>query len=288
MIHHQNKNSEAKGLGRVAGSMRITAVPWGIAQLSGGAEELSNGSNNLVDNTNVRWLDLQPREGEPAKYELSINPRDTWSEKSIFEFHFDCDDPKNKKSQEGDLVLDLLSSGKHLEYGEINEQLVLGKNLYKVLDYLCDRGLVSRARSKNNPRRWVDFIEKYSHSDTITKGGEKKIHPPPLQRKKAKSEKSHNQDESRGVAKKVAVEEKSENQETMTNNLVLSPEPYCKNTPTIDEDERTKLLDFIFGIRNSSTISREHFSQITNNKSLSSMSNEQLLAVYEQLLELIE
>ncbi|WP_342597679.1 AAA family ATPase [Cyanobacterium aponinum UTEX 3222] len=163
LIHHENKNSEQKGICKVSGSARIVAVPWGIAQLSGG-EVIGDGDDKeLVKGQNIRWLDLQPREGEKIKYTLEINPKDTWSQEGIFNFLGEYDDPHGDKKTQGELVIQLLRQEKApLEYSEINNHLNLGRGLYVILDRLCDRKLINRQRSKNNPRRWVYFIESNS------------------------------------------------------------------------------------------------------------------------------
>ncbi|RMD68580.1 MAG: hypothetical protein D6822_06715, partial [Cyanobacteria bacterium J149] len=160
LIHHENKNNEQKGICKVSGSARIVAVPWGIAQLSGG-EVIGDGDDKeLVKGQNIRWLDLQPREGEKIKYTLEINPKDTWSQEGIFNFLGEYDDPHGDKKSQGELVIQLLKQqGVPLEYSEINNYLNFGRGLYVILDRLCDRKLINRSRSKNNPRRWVYFIE---------------------------------------------------------------------------------------------------------------------------------
>lgn len=184
LIHHENKSSQ-EGILRVSGSARITAAVWGIAQLMGGDKMSDDPEGDLVKGQNVRWLQLQPREGEKVKYQLEINPKGLWSEQGIFDFQGDFDDPHDTKKTQGEQVLYLLNrTGKRLEYSEINESLGMGKSLYQVLERLCDRNLVNRARSKSNPRRWVYWtIEKESQEVKINNNNtsdKKTSTPPPL------------------------------------------------------------------------------------------------------------
>lgn len=185
LIHHENKNSEAQGICKISGSARIPAAVWGIAQLSGGDKISDDPDKDLVKGQNIRYLDLQPREGEKVKYLLEINPKGLWTEQGIFDFKGDCDDPQNQKKTQGERVLELLNrTGKRLEYSEINEVLGIGKSLYQVLDRLCDRSLINRARSQNNSRRWVYWTIEKDNQEVKTNNNntydKNSSTPPPL------------------------------------------------------------------------------------------------------------
>lgn len=150
LIHHQNKSKEHKGLDKVAGSSRIPAAVWGIAQLFGSPH---------FDQSEkaVRFLEIKPREGEAVKYALEVNPRDTWGVEGIYNFVGEVNDPSGENRSQAELVLQLLKtfSPKGLEYFEINEHLQIGRSLYTVLDRLSDRKLITKRRSSADKRRWV-------------------------------------------------------------------------------------------------------------------------------------
>jgi KaiC/GvpD/RAD55 family RecA-like ATPase len=150
LIHHENKSKEQKGIGKVAGSARITAAVWGIAQLSGSSHP------DQAEKV-TRWLDLKPREGEAVKYILELNPRDSWSVDGIYNFIGEFDDPSGKNRTLAERVLELLKtfSPKGLEYFEINEHLQIGRSLYTVLDRLTERKLITKRRSSADKRRWI-------------------------------------------------------------------------------------------------------------------------------------
>ena len=150
LIHHQNKSKEQKGIGRVAGSSRIPAAVWGIAQLSG--SPLEDQSKKAV-----RFLEIKPREGEAVKYALELNPRDSWGVEGIYNFVGEVDDPSGENRTIGEKVLELLKafSPRGLEYFELNEHLQVGRSLYTVLDRLSDRQLITKRRSSADKRRWV-------------------------------------------------------------------------------------------------------------------------------------
>ena len=161
LIHHETKSNEQKGILKVAGSARITAAVWGIAQLSGGETTIDNESETF-NAVNLRWLDIQPREGQKVKYELEINPKDSWSELGIFQFNGDYNDKQGEKKAQGERVLQLLANGQKMEYSEINQELQLDRSLYVVLDRLVERSMICRSRSTKNPRRWVYFVDFHS------------------------------------------------------------------------------------------------------------------------------
>lgn len=166
LIHHENKNHEKKGIDRVAGSGRISAAVWGIAQMK--AAKPGDPS------CNERWLSVTPREGVRHTNIYKLNPKDLWSEKGIFEFLHEQGDENNQNRTQGEKVLELLNTykGKGLEYKEIDNLLGIGRTLYSVLDRLEDKQLITRRRSKTDKRRWVYLVPDNTSSPTEkNKGG---------------------------------------------------------------------------------------------------------------------
>ncbi len=281
LIHHQNKNVDAQGLNKVSGSARITAVPWGIAQLSGG--------NSDIEESNIRYLELQPREGEPAKYQLSINPRDSWIEDGIFKFDCDFDDPNGKKKSLGEQILAFLDDEQPKEYSEINEYMNLGKGLYKILDYLCERRLINRQRSKNNPKRWTYSIDTHSQVKNETGGGGKKNSPPPLVKLK-NSIKSQSKSITEDNTANNEENGQSENyQDFMTNNLTLTSASCCENSDINDnEEERKDILEMINDSVEHLNDGREKIKIFSQGKMLSTLTNKELMAILEMIWEEME
>ncbi len=154
LIHHENKNKDAQGLAKVAGSARIVAATWGIAQLVAAKPD--------DDNCPQRWLKIKPREGEAVTLSLEINPKDTWAAHGIFDFLGEFGDENGEKRTHGERVLDLLKkfSPKGLEFKEIDSYLNVGRSLYTILDRLEDRQLITKRRSTVNKRRWVYALPK--------------------------------------------------------------------------------------------------------------------------------
>ncbi|PSF34968.1 hypothetical protein C7H19_18155 [Aphanothece hegewaldii CCALA 016] len=178
LIHHQNKDKEAKGIDKVSGSARIVAATWGIWQL------LASDPNNEQDLT--RWLKLKPREGEAVTLALEINPKDTWASNGIFNFIGEFGDESGMKRSQGERVIELLKqfSPKGLEYQEIDNCLGIGKSLYTVLDRLEDRQMISKRRSQTNARRWVYCLPDYTTNGECTTENENSVYvdsPPPTQ-----------------------------------------------------------------------------------------------------------
>ena len=166
LIHHENKNSEQKGIDRVAGSGRISAAVWGIAQM----KAAKPGDPSCTE----RWLSVTPREGARHTNIYQLNPKDLWSEKGIFEFLHEQGDENNQNRTHGEKVLELLNThkGKGLEYKEIDNLLGIGRTLYSVLDRLEDKQLITRRRSKTDKRRWVYLVPDNTSSPTEkNKGG---------------------------------------------------------------------------------------------------------------------
>jgi hypothetical protein len=149
LIHHQNKDKEAKGIDKVSGSARIVAAVWGVWQI------IAKDPNNEQDT--IRWLKVKPREGEAVTLTLGINPKDTWAGQGIFSFISEFGDEGGTKRTQGEKVMELLKkfSPKGLEYQEIDNFLGIGKSLYTVLDRLEDRQMICKRRSLTDQRRWV-------------------------------------------------------------------------------------------------------------------------------------
>jgi KaiC/GvpD/RAD55 family RecA-like ATPase len=162
LIHHENKDKDAKGINKVSGSARIVAATWGIWQL------VSTDPNN--DKNPTRWLKVKPREGESTTLTLEINPKDLWASQGIFNFVGEFGDESGEKQTQGERVLELLRkfSPRGLEYQEIDRYLNVGKSLYTVLDRLEDRQLITKRRSKTDARRWVYCLPKHTTNDDNT------------------------------------------------------------------------------------------------------------------------
>ena len=175
LIHHENKDKDAKGLAKVAGSARIVAATWGIAQLVAAKPD--------DDNCPQRWLKIKPREGESVTLSLEINPKDVWAQHGIFNFLGEFGDENGEKRTHGERVLDLLKkfSPKGLEYKEIDNYLNIGRSLYTILDRLEDRQLITKRRSEVNKRSWVYAVPTCStpQEHTTDNGGENVGDTPP-------------------------------------------------------------------------------------------------------------
>ncbi len=173
LIHHENKDKEAKGLNKISGSARIPAAVWGIWQM------VAANPNNEKDST--RWLKVKPREGESVTLTLSINPKDLWASSGIFELLGELGDESGEKKTQGERVLSLLKkySPKGLEYREIDRLLNIGRSLYTVLDRLEDRQMIAKRRSEVDRRRWVYTvpIETNSQEVPVTKVNDSSQHP---------------------------------------------------------------------------------------------------------------
>jgi KaiC/GvpD/RAD55 family RecA-like ATPase len=162
LIHHLNKDKEAKGINKVSGSARIVAAVWGVWQM------IATDPNN--DKNPTRWLKVKPREGESTTLTLDINPKDLWASQGIFEFIGEFGDESGEKRTQGERVLELLRkfSPRGLEYQEIDRYLNVGKSLYTVLDRLEDRQLITKRRSKTDARRWVYCLPYHTTDESNT------------------------------------------------------------------------------------------------------------------------
>ncbi|MGH2416561.1 MAG: AAA family ATPase, partial [Microcystaceae cyanobacterium] len=163
LIHHENKDKEAKGINKVSGSARIVAASWGIWQL------IATDPNN--DKNPTRWLKVKPREGEPVTLTLEINPKDLWASEGIFGFMGEFGDETGDKKTQGERVLDLLRkySPKGLEACEISTYLSIERHtLYTVLDRLEDRQMITKRRSTTDSRRWVYAVPECTTSSACT------------------------------------------------------------------------------------------------------------------------
>jgi KaiC/GvpD/RAD55 family RecA-like ATPase len=162
LIHHLNKDKEAKGINKVSGSARIVAAVWGVWQM------IATDPNN--DKNPTRWLKVKPREGESTTLTLEINPKDLWASRGIFDFVGEFGDENGEKRTQGERVLELLRkfSPRGLEYQEIDRYLNVGKSLYTVLDRLEDRQLITKQRSHTNTRRWVYCLPHHTTDEDNT------------------------------------------------------------------------------------------------------------------------
>jgi KaiC/GvpD/RAD55 family RecA-like ATPase len=162
LIHHENKDKDAKGINKVSGSARIVAAVWGVWQM------MATDPNN--DKNPTRWLKVKPREGESTTLTLDINPKDLWASRGIFDFVGEFGDENGEKRTQGKRILELLRkfAPRGLEYQEIDRYLNVGKSLYTVLDRLEDRQLITKRRSKTDARRWVYCLPQYTTSEDNT------------------------------------------------------------------------------------------------------------------------
>ncbi len=167
LTHHENKDPLAKGINQVSGSARIPAAVWGILQLK------AVDPNNDADPR--RWLRVKPREGEATTLNLELNPSGAWLHDGIWSCQGELGDTNGEKKTQGDRVLELLRNRQPegLSYEQIDSALSIGKNLYKVLDRLESRYLVTKRRSEINGRSWI-----YSVKDNEKKVGD--TPPPPV------------------------------------------------------------------------------------------------------------
>ncbi|NJO94470.1 MAG: AAA family ATPase [Hydrococcus sp. RM1_1_31] len=162
LIHHLNKDKEAKGINKVSGSARIVAAVWGVWQM------MATDPNN--DKNLTRWLKVKPREGESTTLTLDINPKDLWASQGIFSFIGEFGDESGEKRTQGERVMELLQkfSPRGLEYQEIDLYLNVGKSLYTVLDRLEDRQLITKRRSLTDARRWVYCLPEHTTEEMNT------------------------------------------------------------------------------------------------------------------------
>ena len=169
LIHHESKNKEAKSIDKVSGSARIVAATWGIWQLVA--------ANPDDEKSPTRWLKIKPREGQASTHILEINPKDSWANQGIFTYIGEFGDENGAKKTQGERVIELLNTynGRGLTYKEIDETLQIGRNLYRVLDGLESKQIISKRRSQHNQKQWV-----YATLSTIDLECENPGDSPPL------------------------------------------------------------------------------------------------------------
>ena len=105
----------------------------------------------------TRWLKIKPREGEASTHILEINPKDSWASQGIFTYIGEFGDENGAKKTQGERVIELLNTynGRGMTYKEIDETLQIGRNLYRVLDGLESKQIISKRRSQHNQKQWV-------------------------------------------------------------------------------------------------------------------------------------
>jgi hypothetical protein len=86
-----------------------------------------------------------------------INPKDSWASQGIFTYIGEFGDENGVKKTQGERVIELLNTynGRGLTYKEIDETLQIGRNLYRVLDGLESKQIISKRRSQHNQKQWV-------------------------------------------------------------------------------------------------------------------------------------
>jgi KaiC/GvpD/RAD55 family RecA-like ATPase len=252
LIHHENKDKDAKGINKVSGSARIVAASWGVWQM------MATDPNN--DKNPTRWLKVKPREGESTTLTLEINPKDLWASQGIFSFVSEIGDESGEKRTQGKRVLELLRkfSLRGLEYQEIEapkeplrprdglrlreRYLNVGKSLYTVLDRLEDRQLITKRRSKTDARRWVYCLphhitdkENTTEEDDSTSWDS----PPP----------SSFSNRVKSMAESATGKEKEAIQHLVNNNSTLIQQPsnvgWIENAQTPDEEINSDPQQFI-------------------------------------------
>jgi KaiC/GvpD/RAD55 family RecA-like ATPase/ribosomal protein L37AE/L43A len=222
LIHHENKDKDAKGINKVAGSARIVASVWGIAQL------VSAKPND--DKCTTRLLRVKPREGESMTLSLDINPKDLWASQGIFNFLGELGDKNQSQRTYAERVMELLAkhSGQEMEYQEMNAYLNIGRSLYTVLDRLEDRQFITKRRSEIDKRRWVYSLSVDStKNDNSTNVQEEKIEdsPPPSEPDTAEVEMSETLNiQEIEVDQKLVNTEVEINQQAKNENMELNEE----------------------------------------------------------------
>jgi KaiC/GvpD/RAD55 family RecA-like ATPase len=164
LIHHENKDREAKGIDKVSGSGRLPAAVNTIIQLDTGDAKGS-----------FRYLKTTSRETEGITLKLEINPYDEWSAQGIYKNHGETDDPDGHKRTIGNAVIQLLKAqeGAGLEVREIRERLGLNREVYTILNRLTQKGQVGARRSTTRANGWVYYV------DTIDNELSHDCHNPP-------------------------------------------------------------------------------------------------------------
>jgi AAA domain len=236
LIHHHNKDKDAKGINKVSGSARIVAATWGVWQL------VSTDPNN--DKNPTRWLKVKPREGESTTLTLEINPKDLWASQGIFSFIGEFGDESGEKRTQGERVLELLQkySPRGLEYQEIDRYLNVGKSLYTVLDRLEDRQLITKQRSHTNTRRWVYCLpyQTTNESDATEKDNSTLSDtPPPI----------HFSSRVELMGENITGKEKEDIQHLFNTNSTVIQQPLNvegeENASIVDEAKNTETQEFI-------------------------------------------
>ena len=175
LIHHENKNREAVGINKVAGSSRITAAAWGIAQMKSLVKK--DDDDNSKDN--IRCLKTTLREGTSQNLMFEMQPSDNWLDESIFKYIGEADDKSNEKQNQGIKLLDFLTKNKGTAFAveELKEKFGSSNYIYEVLNRLEDQSRIIRRRDKIKKRRYVYLVPDNTKSDLCA------TNPPPTQTK---------------------------------------------------------------------------------------------------------
>jgi hypothetical protein len=160
LIHHNNKSKEARGIEKMAGSLRIAAAAWGIWQLSPDSQD-----------TNMRKLSIVPRETEASNHFLSINNRAEWIEKGIYSYLGEIGDEIGEKRTAGQKIIQILKNAgdRRLEATEIKNLMGGYSNIYTVLGRLEDRGLINSDISSITRKTvyWIGDCTPNSEPDNV-------------------------------------------------------------------------------------------------------------------------
>ncbi|NET79723.1 AAA family ATPase [Okeania sp. SIO1F9] len=175
LIHHENKSREAVGINKVAGSSRITAAAWGIAQM----KSLVKKDDDDNSKNNIRLLKITPREGSVQNLMFEMQPSDTWLDQSIFKYIGEGDDKDNKKQDQSLKLLDFLTNNKGTAFTveELKEKFGSSNYIYEVLNRLEDQSQIIRCRDKIKKRRYVYLVPDNTKSDLCA------TNPPPVKTK---------------------------------------------------------------------------------------------------------
>lgn len=175
LIHHENKDREAKGINKIRGSSLLTAAAHSIWQLS--YQTPDNESDPR------RILKIKSRESDAIGYSLQINPYDLWSSQGIFECFGELDDEANAQKGMADRVLNHIAKyqGKGLTVQEINAHLSLGRGIYQILTRLENRRQITKRRCSIDPKRWVYAlpIVTVESQENVTDSSQNSVTPPP-------------------------------------------------------------------------------------------------------------
>lgn len=159
-IHHDNK------AGETSGNLGIEGTVWGVAQLLNQQGAIVNDDTeaegvdfDTVWSEDYRILHLKrARSAEAQKWKLFLNNPYEWTEKGIYEFLGDADDPTGKNQKAIDLISDYLkgNSNTYFEVEEIERELLLPRpTIYRSLQKLERSQKIRKKRSIHNRKKWA-------------------------------------------------------------------------------------------------------------------------------------